>query len=57
MTVPTHHAPSEGPENDGRRQVLLEELAQSFDAPETAGIDLDLLREGKQHAWPTRRDL
>jgi hypothetical protein len=40
--------------DDDRRQELLEELAQSFDEPEAAGIDWDLLREGKQSAWPVR---
>lgn len=45
---------SGGTESDDRRQALLEELAQSFDEPETAGLDWDLLREGKQRAWPAR---
>jgi hypothetical protein len=40
--------------DDSRRQELLEQLAQSFDEPETAGIDWDLLREGKRRAWPIR---
>jgi len=39
---------------EGRRQELLAQLAQGFDAPETAGIDWDLLRDGKDRAWPLR---
>lgn len=40
--------------DENKRQELLEALAQSFDEPETAGIDWDLLREGKHRAWPAR---
>jgi hypothetical protein len=40
--------------DDNKRQELLEQLAQSFDEPDTAGIDWDLLREGKSRAWPAR---
>lgn len=39
---------------EGRRQALLEHLASSFDEPEAAEVDWDLLREGKRHAWPAR---
>jgi hypothetical protein len=39
---------------EGRRQELLEQLAQSFEEPEMAGIDWDLLRDGKSRAWPIR---
>lgn len=39
---------------ESRRQELLEELAQSFEEPEMAGIDWDLLRDGKSRAWPIR---
>jgi hypothetical protein len=39
---------------DEERQRLLEKLAQSFDEPSKAGLDWDLLREGKKHAWPIR---
>jgi hypothetical protein len=42
------------PADESRRQKLLEQLAESFDDPESAGIDWDLLREGKRHAWPIR---
>lgn len=42
------------PQDEDRRQELLEQLARSFDEPETAGIDWDLLREGKRRAWPIR---
>ncbi len=34
--------------------MLLEALAESFMKPETAGIDWDLLRDGKLRAWPIR---
>lgn len=40
--------------DEGKRQELLEQLARSFDEPERAGIDWDLLREGKHGAWPAR---
>lgn len=39
---------------ESRRQELLEQLAQSFEEPEAAGVDWDLLREGKTRAWPIR---
>jgi hypothetical protein len=39
---------------EGRQQELLEQLAQDFDAPEAAGVDWDLLRDGKHRAWPLR---
>ncbi|HXR31938.1 MAG TPA: hypothetical protein VN752_12460 [Solirubrobacterales bacterium] len=42
------------PESEGRRQELLEQLAETFEQPESAGIDWDLLREGKRRAWPVR---
>ncbi len=42
------------PQDEDRRQELLEQLARSFDEPETAGIDWGLLREGKRRAWPIR---
>jgi hypothetical protein len=38
---------------EAERRVLLEQLADSFEHPETAGIDWDLLRDGKRRAWPT----
>jgi hypothetical protein len=37
---------------DERRWVLLEDPAERFRHPETAGIDWDLLRDGKLLAWP-----
>lgn len=42
------------PLEEGRRQELLEQLAQSFEEPAAAGIDWDLLREGKHRAWPVQ---
>jgi hypothetical protein len=45
---------SGGPADESKRQELLAQLAQSFDEPEVAGIDWDLLREGKHRAWPVR---
>jgi hypothetical protein len=39
---------------DAERRVLLEQLADTFEHPETAGIDWDLLRDGKRRAWPIR---
>jgi hypothetical protein len=40
------------PPTEERRQELLESLAERFMKPETAGIDWDLLRDGKLRAWP-----
>jgi hypothetical protein len=37
---------------EAERRVLLEQLADSFEHPEAAGIDWDLLRDGKRRAWP-----
>lgn len=37
---------------EDRRQELLEELAQEFEDPEAAGVDRDLLCDGKRRAWP-----
>lgn len=42
------------PETEAKRQALLERLANRFGHPDTAGIDWDLLRNGKQGAWPIR---
>jgi len=42
------------PPTDEQRTMLLEGLAESFMKPETAGIDWDLLRDGKLRAWPIR---
>jgi hypothetical protein len=45
---------AEEPIGEERRKELLEDLAQRFMEPETAGIDWDLLRDGKLRAWPLR---
>jgi hypothetical protein len=42
------------PAEDSRRQELLAQLAENFEEPEEAGIDWDLLRDGKHRAWPIR---
>jgi hypothetical protein len=42
------------PHGDERRRELLEQIAESFADPDTAGIDWDLLRDGKLRAWPSR---
>jgi len=42
------------PAIEARRRHLLEGLAGSFMRPETAGLDWDLLRDGKLRAWSTR---
>ena len=42
------------PVEDSERQRLLAQLAQNFDDPEAAGVDWDLLRDGKHRAWPVR---
>ena len=42
------------PESEVRRRALLERLANRFEHTDTAGIDWDLLREGKRRAWPVR---
>jgi hypothetical protein len=43
------------PPTEEQRTMLLERLAESFIKPETAGIDWDLLRDGKLRAWPIRQ--
>ena len=45
---------AEVPETEDERRVLMERLAGRFIDPENAGIDWELLREGKQRAWPIR---
>jgi hypothetical protein len=42
------------PPTEEQRTRLLNGLAESFMKPETAGIDWDLLRDGKRRAWPLR---
>jgi hypothetical protein len=42
------------PATEERRKMLLEHLAETFTEPESAGIDWDLLRDGKLDAWPVR---
>jgi hypothetical protein len=42
------------PPTEEQRTRLLNGLAESFMKPETAGIDWDLLRDGKLRAWPIR---
>lgn len=41
------------PQAESERRALLERLAESFEQPERAGIDWELLRDGKRRAWPT----
>lgn len=41
-------------QTEAQRRALLQALAESFEHPETAGIDWDLLRDGKRRAWPIR---
>jgi hypothetical protein len=48
-----HHIAREPP-SEAQRNALLERLAQRFARPESAGIDWDLLRDGKLGAWPIR---
>jgi hypothetical protein len=45
---------AEEPQTEERRRELLERHAERFEHPETAGIDWDLLRDGKRDAWPLR---
>jgi hypothetical protein len=40
------------PDTEAQRRVLLERLANRFEHPDAAGIDWELLREGKRRAWP-----
>lgn len=42
------------PRAEAKRRALLEQLAESFMTPDDAGIDWDLLRDGKRRAWPIR---
>jgi hypothetical protein len=39
-------------DSEARRHELLERHAKRFEHPEDAGIDWELLRTGKQRAWP-----
>lgn len=43
---------AEDPDSEARRRALLERHAKLFEHPEDAGIDWELLRTGKQRAWP-----
>lgn len=44
---------AEDPEmTEERRKKLMESFIEQFRNPETAGIDWDLLRDGKLRAWP-----
>lgn len=43
---------AEEPPSEEQRRVLVERLAARFSEPETAGIDWDMLRDGKLRAWP-----
>jgi hypothetical protein len=45
---------AEEPMSEERRKELMDSLIESFRKPETAGIDWDLLRDGKLRAWPFR---
>jgi len=42
------------PETEQKRKALLKRFAARFSDPEHAGIDWDLLRDVKRHAWPIR---
>lgn len=42
------------PVDEAERQELLEQLAREFELPDGAGIDWELLRDGKRRAWPIR---
>lgn len=42
------------PSGEPERRALLDSLAETFDDPTAAGLDWDVLREGKQLAWPAR---
>ncbi|HEY7952006.1 MAG TPA: hypothetical protein VID70_03400 [Solirubrobacteraceae bacterium] len=43
---------AEEPVTEERRKELMDSLIERFRKPETAGIDWDLLRDGKLRAWP-----
>lgn len=45
---------ADDPKNGAAQRLLLERMARRFAEPDTAGIDRDLLREGKERAWPVR---
>lgn len=40
------------PRSEDERRALIEDLAASFESPETMGVDLDVMRD-KRRAWPT----
>ncbi len=45
---------ADAPRTESERRALLERLAARFDEQAQAGIDWNLLREGKRRAWPVR---
>jgi hypothetical protein len=42
------------PVAEKQRKALLKRFAARFTDPDNAGIDWDLLRDVKRHAWPIR---
>jgi hypothetical protein len=42
------------PDAEKKRKALLKRFAARFTDPDNAGIDWDLLRDVKRHAWPIR---
>ncbi len=42
------------PEAEEQRRALLNRFTARFTDPDNAGIDWDLLRDVKRHAWPVR---
>ena len=42
------------PEAEKKRKALLKRFTARFTDPDSSGIDWDLLRDVKRHAWPTR---
>ncbi len=42
------------PDAEQKRKALLKRFTARFTDPGSSGIDWDLLRDVKRHAWPTR---
>ena len=52
LAIAGANAITKNPHTEEERRALLERLAERFMEPDSAGIDWDLLRDGKLRAWP-----
>lgn len=52
LAIAGANAMAQSPSTEEERRALLERLAERFIDPDAAGIEWDLLRDGKLRAWP-----